>query len=66
MATAKDNIDPVVDYAMPLIKIEKLMRNIHDKCLDKQYADASELCLSAIAEFRILTASLAIMMEKER
>lgn len=66
MAIADVSVDTVVDYAMPLIKAEKLLRQIHDKCLDKQYREAGDLVALAITELRVLTASLAIMSEKER
>lgn len=56
----------VVDYAEPLIKLEKLLRQIHDNCLEKKYASAGDLSLVAISELRILTATLALMQEKER
>ena len=51
----------LVDYAMPMMKIEKLMRTVHDLCLSSKYKEAGELCLSIAAEARILNASLAIM-----
>ena len=31
----------IVDYAMPMMKIEALMREIHDLCLNHQYGQAS-------------------------
>jgi hypothetical protein len=56
----------IVDYAMPMMQIEKLMRYIHDHCLDKQYPEAQALCADIIAEARVLYASLALMQEKNR
>jgi len=56
----------IVDYAMPMMKIEKLMRRIHDLCLQHKYADAEALCAELTAESRILSASLAIMQENQR
>lgn len=32
----------LVDYAMPLMKMEALLREIHDLCLDKKYGEASQ------------------------
>ena len=58
------NVEIVVDYAEPMIKLEKLLRKIHDKCLEKKYAEADELCLEGIAEMRVLSATLAIMESK--
>lgn len=31
----------IVDYAMPMMRIEALMREIHDLCLENQYGQAS-------------------------
>lgn len=51
----------IVDYAMPMMKIEKLMRAIHDLCLKNSYGEAADLTPHLIAEARILQASLALM-----
>ena len=59
------NQEELVDYAMPMMQIEKLMRKIHDFCLSGKYKDAGELCLLIAAEARILNASLAIMENKQ-
>lgn len=57
--------DEIVDYAMPLMNIEKLAKQVHDRCLNNDYAGAEELVLHLGAEVRILAASLAIMQNKE-
>ena len=54
----------VVDYAMPMMKIENLMRQLHDLCLLKQYELANNICPEIIAEARVLSASLVLMVEK--
>lgn len=51
----------ILDYAMPMIKIERLMRVVHDECLQQKYGRAAELIPDLIAEVRVLQASLAIM-----
>lgn len=56
----------VVDYAMPMMKIENLMRQVHDLCLLKHYDKANALCPLIIAEARVLSASLVLMVEKEK
>jgi hypothetical protein len=61
----KMNKEELVDYAMPMMKIENLMRQTHDLCLSGKYKDAGELCLLIAAEARILNASLAIMENKQ-
>ena len=55
----------VVDYAMPLMNIERLARECHDLCLDHKYTEANEIALKLGVEARILSASLEIMQNKE-
>ena len=55
----------IVDYAMPLMKIERMAKEAHDLCLQQDYAAASEVALRIGVEARILTAVLAIMQNKE-
>ncbi len=57
--------DTVVDYAMPLMNIERMARQVHDLCLDGRYDAAGELTLKMSVESRILQATLAIMHTKE-
>lgn len=57
--------EEVTDYAMPLMNIERMAKQIHNHCLNNDYAGASELTLHLGAEVRILSASLAIMQNKE-
>jgi len=57
--------EELVDYAMPMMQIENLMRQTHDFCLSGKYKEAGELCLLITAEARILNASLAIMENKQ-
>jgi hypothetical protein len=54
----------LIDYAMPMMKIEKLMRQIHDLCLEGSYDEAGKLCLLVAVESRFLGAALAIMESK--
>ena len=55
----------IIDYAMPMMKIENLMREVHDLCLLKKYDLANDICPKIIAEARVLSASLALMTSKE-
>lgn len=57
--------DDIVDYAMPLMNIERMAKDIHQLCLKQNYAAASEAVLHLGAEVRILSAALAIMQGKE-
>lgn len=53
----------IVDYAMPMMKIEKYLRQIHDLCLKGEYAVAADLCPLVAVEARYLGVSLTIMQE---
>lgn len=55
----------VIDYAMPLMNIERLAKECHDLCLQRKYAEANEVALKLGVETRILSTSLAIMQGKE-
>jgi hypothetical protein len=56
----------LIDYAMPMMKIEKMLREIHDFCLENDYASAYPLCAFIAVESRVLSASLAIMENKRK
>lgn len=60
MANADIQSD-IIDYAMPMMKLEQLLRQVHDHCLKKEYMQAAELCPSMITEVRVLSASLVLM-----
>lgn len=55
----------ITDYASHLIKMERLMRQLHDLCLEKKYLEASDLTQHVAVESRILSAALALMHEEE-
>lgn len=57
--------DAVIDYAMPLMNIERLAKKIHDLCLDGKYGEARSEALNLSVESRILQATLAHMHYKE-
>ena len=54
----------IVDYALPLIRIERLAKDIHELCVDQQYAAAQEYALQLGAEARLLHHTLELMKEK--
>ncbi len=62
-----ENVDKldIVDYAMPLMNIERLARATHDRCLERNYKEAEDTALKIGVEVRILIASLALMQGKE-
>lgn len=57
--------DEIVDYAMPLMKIERMCREIHDLCLARKYEEAREVTLQLGVETRILQATLVLMEERQ-
>jgi hypothetical protein len=53
----------IVDYAMPMMKIEKYLRQMHDLCLKGDYTAAAELCPLVAVESRYLDNALVLMQE---
>lgn len=51
----------IVDYAMPMMKIEQYMKKIHELCLQRKYMEAYELTPFIAVESRVLGTSLFIM-----
>ena len=56
--------DVLIDYAQPLMRIERLAKDVHDCCLHKTLADAEELALELVVEARILVHTLRHMQKK--
>ena len=56
----------IVDYAHPLIRIERLAKDIHDLCVDGKFGEAQEQSLRLGAEARLLHHTLELMKEKPR
>jgi hypothetical protein len=55
----------LIDYAAPMMRIESLLKEMHNKLLDRDMTTTSELCLVLIAEARVLQNTLVIMKEKD-
>ena len=58
--------DEIIDYAMPMMKIQQMLRKAHDLCLEHKYGEARELTVHLGVENRILQATLALLEEKEK
>ena len=56
--------DEIIDYAMPLMKIENYAKQVHDRALHGDLQAAHEVAMVLGAEVRILQRTLEIMMEK--
>jgi hypothetical protein len=55
----------LIDYAMPLMQIERMAKEIHDLCLERKYEEARLLAQRLCAEGRLLQHALHIMYEGE-
>jgi len=60
MATAE-----IVDYAMPLMNIERMAKQLYNECLEDDLPAAEETALRMGVEVRVLQATLAVMQNKE-
>lgn len=58
--------EEIIDYAMPLINIERMTKEVHNICLQRGYKEAHELTLKLGVEVRVLLHTLKIMQEKEQ
>lgn len=57
-------MEDIVDYAMPLMIIERLTKDIHNLCLDKKFDEARDLAVHLTAESRVLQHTLTLMREQ--
>jgi len=53
--------DEIIDYAMPMIKIEKMLCKAHDLCLEGRFREAGEVALHMGVETRMLQQTLKLM-----
>ncbi len=56
--------DTIIDYAMPLMKVERYAKEIHDLCNEKHYGEAQERVLLLLTEARILQTTLKHLKEQ--
>lgn len=57
--------DIVIDYAMPLLNIERMAKHIHHLCLEGDLQSAQTVTVELRAESKILLNALEHMQEKE-
>ena len=55
----------LVDYAMPLMRVERLAKEIHDLCLDGKYEEARGTAMQLVVESRLLQTTLRYMSEEQ-
>jgi hypothetical protein len=58
-------VNDLIDYARPLILIEKLVRDIHDQCLNRNYEAAIGLSDQLNNQALELKAVLLLMKAKD-
>ena len=57
-------VDELVDYAQPLMNVERLAKEVHDACLHRTLAEAEERALWLQVEARLLVLTLRQMQNK--
>ena len=55
-----------IDYAGPLMAVERLAKEAHNACLERSYAAAQEAMLQLIAEARLALQAIRHIDEKEK
>jgi|DEB19_MinimDraft_3_1074340.scaffolds.fasta_scaffold00771_5 hypothetical protein len=58
-----ETADSFIDYAMPLMQIEAMAKEIHALCLQRRYKEAEEISVQLGVEARILQMTLRHMEE---
>ena len=56
--------DVLIDYATPLMNVERLAKEVHDACLHRTLSEAEETALELVTEARILVHTLRHMQNK--
>lgn len=59
-------MNTLIDYAAPMMQVEKLLKDMHNDLLEKNLSLAFEKSVLLIAEARILSNVIVIMKEKEQ
>ena len=56
----------LIDYAAPMMRIERLLRDLHDLLLDGKFDEAIELSPVITTESKLLQNTLVLMKENKR
>jgi hypothetical protein len=59
------NTEVIIDYAMPLMNIERMAKDVHNACLAGNLHGALDSAVALAAESKLLINSLKVMIEKE-
>lgn len=55
----------IIDYAMPMMRIEKLLKEMHNDLLHKDFERAHESALMLITDARLLYNTITLMKEQQ-
>jgi len=56
----------LIDYAAPMMRIERLLKDLHNLLLDDKFDEAIELSPVITAESKLLQHTLILMKENKR
>lgn len=56
----------LIDYAAPMMRIERLLKDLHNLLLDNKFDEAIELSPVITTEAKLLHNTLVLMKEKQR
>ena len=57
-------VDTIIDYAMPTMKAERALKELHEAALRRDYDSAIVKATEAVVESRMALNSLRIMQER--
>lgn len=56
----------LIDYAAPMTRLERLLKDLHNLLLDNKFDEAIELSLVITTESKMLQHTLVLMQENKR
>lgn len=56
----------LIDYAAPMMRLERLLKDLHNLLLDNKFDEAIELSPVITTEAKLLHNTLVLMKEKQR
>ena len=56
----------MIDYAAPMMRIENILKDMHNDLLDKKMDNAQQKAITLVTETKILLNTLVIMQEKDK
>lgn len=57
---------PLIDYAAPMMSLEKMLKDLHNLLLENKFDEGLELSMTIAADARLLTHTLRLMKENRR